>query len=265
MSHTATRLLFYKPLIFSRPETAGWVQAVISLRDPNRPDEFNFSVRAAERDANLAELAAQIDFEPKLLASPLGLPHSSGLRPVLGPGDITPCPKQPFDGLYTVGASDRLALEVRSADCPVVLLANPATHQVAAIHAGWRGVAGGILRGTLLDFCPLDQRGQLLAYIGPGAKSCCYEVTLEFLDHYPSDEWPHFRSHLRQRGKQFFFDLQDLVIEELILAGIRRSNIEAHTPGCSICNPQYHSNRRQIAIAQPGGLRQMAALIGRFN
>jgi YfiH family protein len=67
---------------------------------------------------------------------------------------------------------------VRTADCVPILLADPSTGAVAAIHAGWRGTAAGIAAGavhSLIAEWQIDPRN-LRASIGPSIGSCCYEV-----------------------------------------------------------------------------------------
>lgn len=67
---------------------------------------------------------------------------------------------------------------IRTADCVPILLADPSTGVVAAIHAGWRGTAEGIAAGavrSLMAEWQIDPRN-LRAAIGPSIGSCCYEV-----------------------------------------------------------------------------------------
>lgn len=61
------------------------------------------------------------------------------------------------------------------ADClPVVLCTESA---VAVVHAGWRGIVGGILEAAIGELrAHSDPRDTLHASIGPGAGPCCYEV-----------------------------------------------------------------------------------------
>jgi YfiH family protein len=74
------------------------------------------------------------------------------------------------DALWTAEAD--LALSVATADCVPVLLGGGGV--AAAIHAGWRGIAAGILGATIsaLPAAP----GELTAWIGPAIGPCCYEV-----------------------------------------------------------------------------------------
>ncbi len=68
-----------------------------------------------------------------------------------------------------------LALTIATADCVPVLLAGP-TH-LAAVHAGWRGLANGALAATV-GRLP-DPPETLSAWIGPSIGPCCYEVSPE--------------------------------------------------------------------------------------
>jgi YfiH family protein len=74
------------------------------------------------------------------------------------------------DALWT--QKKNLALCIYTADCLPVLLAGRET--VAAAHAGWRGVVGGILPNTVRAL-PEDPR-TLSAWIGPAIGPCCFEV-----------------------------------------------------------------------------------------
>jgi YfiH family protein len=66
---------------------------------------------------------------------------------------------------------------VRTADCVAVLIADRRGRTAAAVHAGWRGVAAGIVRHALRclserGFAP----GDLVVALGPAIGPCCYEV-----------------------------------------------------------------------------------------
>lgn len=74
------------------------------------------------------------------------------------------------DGLITERTG--LALCVITADCVPVLLAS--ADQIAAVHAGWRGLAQEILAAAIARFDAAPQT--LHAWIGPAIGACCYEV-----------------------------------------------------------------------------------------
>lgn len=80
------------------------------------------------------------------------------------------------DALFT--SESGLALSVVTADCVPVLLAGPGG--LAAVHAGWRGIAGGVI-GAALERLegPL---AEWTAWVGPSIGVCCYEVGEEVAD-----------------------------------------------------------------------------------
>lgn len=78
-----------------------------------------------------------------------------------------------------------LAMLVLVADCLPIAVAGDGA--AAMLHAGWRGLAGGIIAEGVHALRELGARGPLTAAIGPGAGPCCYEVGDEvhaaFADH----------------------------------------------------------------------------------
>lgn len=67
------------------------------------------------------------------------------------------------------------ALVVRVADCVPVLLANPASRTITAVHAGRVGLLAGVLQAAVKAM-GIDASSQLQAWIGPHICSACYEV-----------------------------------------------------------------------------------------
>jgi YfiH family protein len=55
-----------------------------------------------------------------------------------------------------------------------VVLADPATGRVAAVHAGWRGIVAGVVAETLRALEAPAER--VAAWVGPAIGACCYEV-----------------------------------------------------------------------------------------
>jgi YfiH family protein len=126
-----------------------------------------------------------------------------------------------------------LAVSVRTADCFPILLVDLESRAVAAVHAGWRGTAAGIVTSTLArmreDFGTEPEN--VLAAIGPGIGSCCYEVGADVARQFG----------MAQAGKL------DLAVEnwnQLTAAGVRPNSIEV-VGGCTFCHPaQFCSWRR---------------------
>ena len=128
-----------------------------------------------------ADEGANIDANRDRLAAAVGLPRERFLygRQVHGtrvrrasepPGPARAAEEE--DGQATV-LRDAAAL-VFVADCLPVLLA--ADGAVAALHCGWRPLAGGIVAEGVAALRELGADGPIAAVVGPGARGCCYEV-----------------------------------------------------------------------------------------
>ena len=132
---------------------------------------------------------ANVDGNRERLAAAVGRPRERFLygRQVHGtavrratepPGDRRPVTDE--DGQATALA-DAAAL-VFVADClPVMLVADGA---VAALHGGWRGLAGGILAEGAAALRELGGGRPVRAALGPSARGCCYEVGEEVHAHF---------------------------------------------------------------------------------
>lgn len=121
------------------------------------------------------------------------------------------------DGQAT--ATPGVAPMVLTADClPIAVAASGA---VAMLHAGWRGLAAGVLGAGVERLRQLGAHGELTAAIGPGAGACCYEVGEEvhaaFAGHYGA---------VRQ-GRNL--DLKALARRQLAAAGV------ATVHDCALC------------------------------
>ncbi|RSD29970.1 peptidoglycan editing factor PgeF [Vibrio pectenicida] len=91
--------------------------------------------------------------------------HSTTVTEVAESNDVT----LNADGLFTREAG--LVCSVMTADCLPVLLSNASGSQIAAVHAGWRGLASGIIEQAVAKF-----QGQVMAWIGPAIGATAFEV-----------------------------------------------------------------------------------------
>lgn len=81
----------------------------------------------------------------------------------------------------------RFPLAIMTADCLPILLCNNQGTEIAAIHAGWRGLVNGIIENTLAKM--QSQPTTLLAWVGPSICQNCFEIGKEveknYLERYP--------------------------------------------------------------------------------
>jgi polyphenol oxidase len=86
--------------------------------------------------------------------------------------------------------SKKHPLAVLTADCLPIMLCNTAGDEIAAIHAGWKGLAHGIIENTLAKMN--SSAANVIAWIGPAICQKCYEVGEEvyqaFINTYPLSE-----------------------------------------------------------------------------
>ncbi|MCH7702602.1 MAG: polyphenol oxidase family protein [Planctomycetes bacterium] len=160
------------------------------------------------------------------------------------------------DGLVTNRPGT--ALMALSADCPLVLVYDPAGGALGLAHAGWRGTLAGI--AERLVACLTSNYGsaaeQMVATICPSAGPCCYEVGAEVVD-MAAERWPEAERFLVRCDGRILLDLWSANAAQLQMAGLSPERIE--TPGlCSICDHRFHSYRRTGATTGHSGL--MAAL-----
>jgi polyphenol oxidase len=140
------------------------------------------------------------------------------------PGD----PSAPADGQAT--AEHGLAVMVLTADCMPIALAGGGA--VAIVHAGWRGLAGGVLEEGVRALGELGgEAGESVAVMGPCAGACCYEV---------GEEVHAAFAGAHRRGSHI--DLRAIARERLLAAGVGEVRDVA---ACTICDERWFSHRRE--------------------
>lgn len=135
-------------------------------------DTFNLGDHVGDDPAAVAQnrlrLSGEFDIQPAWLKQVHGLAVA----------DADPSRVVEADASWTNRPG--IACTVMTADCLPVLFCDQAGTQVAAAHAGWRGLAGGVLEATLdrLNVPP----AQVLVWLGPAIGSQAFEVGLEVRD-----------------------------------------------------------------------------------
>ena len=151
---------------------------------------------------------------------------------------------------------------VVTADCVPLLLASERGDAVAAIHAGWRGLAAGVVaRGV---DALRRQRGseRLLAVIGPHIGPCCYEVDAPVLDAMTQAFGSAPVAVLARpvRPGHAMLDLGALTARALVSAGLAPSDVGRLSGCCTCCDAsRFHSYRRDGSSA--GRLTHFVAAI----
>lgn len=128
---------------------------------------------------------------------------------------------------------------VRTADCVPVLLHDPETGLSAAVHAGWKGTAAGIV-GEVVERLARGgaSRASLRGAVGPAIGACCFEVGDEVARHFDPQEVD------RTRGSRPYVDLPAANRRQLLEAGLAPRYVEV-LPRCTACDPvSFFSHRR---------------------
>ena len=167
-----------------------------------------------------------------------------------------------------------LACTIMVADCLPVLFCNAAGSQVAAAHAGWRGLAGGVLEAVLTAFLPENAekpawiapetiaptKPPIMAWLGPCIGQGAFEVGAEvrqvFVDKH-SWSAQHFAAGA---GDKFFCDLAAIARQLLQGQGVAVYGNDSSAAWCTYSNAaQWFSHRREWQQGRQAG--RMAASI----
>lgn len=153
------------------------------------------------------------------------------------------------DGIYTTIPNAICA--VMTADCLPILLCDKKGQYVAAIHAGWRGLADGIIESTIAQ-APCDPK-EIMAWLGPAIGPKSFEagddVRNIFLSQNPADE-----SGFSILGNsKWLVDMYHIARQRLNAVGV--SNIYGEVE-CTVLNPE-----RFFSFRREGITGRMASLI----
>jgi YfiH family protein len=137
-----------------------------------------------------------------------------------------------------------LAIGIRTADCVPILLADPETRAVAAVHGGWRGLVAGVLSESVRGLCEVSGAAaeRLIAVIFPHIGGCCFEVGEEVALQLQA-AGPAVVLREASRPKPHVV-LERVAHAQLLAAGVSAARIE-HVPGCTSCDAdRFFSYRR---------------------
>ncbi len=205
--------------------------------------QFNLGNRhAADGDT-----PANVEHNRQLLQQGLSLPSAPHwLRQVHGTTVLR------FDAAPVAGASEPVAdaavtsvpgvvLAILTADCLPVVFAAADGSEIGAAHAGWRGLADGMLEDTVSAMN--TPAAQLRAWLGPAAGPQDYEIGEEvyhaFVGHDPGAE----EAFVATREGHWKVDLFALARQRLQAAGLDPLNIHGGTVS-TMADPDLYSHRR---------------------
>ena len=143
-------------------------------------------------------------------------------------------------------------------DCCMITVYDPTSRSIAAIHAGWRGTASGIVLKALVTMMSLYGADPytMRAAIGPAIGKCCFETDGDVADTFHELMDPAVDERIERRGDKYHIDLKSINRLWLLRSGLDPSRIDVH-PDCTKCRPDRYWSHRGMG-GERGG---MAAVI----
>ncbi|MGZ5043897.1 MAG: peptidoglycan editing factor PgeF [Methylobacter sp.] len=123
-------------------------------------------------------------------------------------------PLQQADASYT--AEPGVVCAVMTADCLPLLVCAADGSEVAAIHAGWRGLLAGVIGNTLKAM----QSNDLLVWLGPAIGPDCFEVGAEVRDAFLEKSAAFITAFKQQDNGKWLADIYQLARIDLAMLGI---------------------------------------------
>jgi YfiH family protein len=202
--------------------------------------------------SNRARLQAIVGRPTQLLTQVHGVAvHVLTAQP--GPDEALPI----ADAVVTTSAE--VACEIQVADCLPVLFAHVGGRAVGAAHAGWRGLAGGVLEATLARVCELAGAppSEIECWLGPCIGPARFEVGTDVLLAFGVTPHAPGLSFVASLPGKWLADLPALARQRLRAAGMHRIGGNAGAPDwCTLGQPHRYFSYRHASRTG-----RMAALV----
>ena len=208
--------------------------------------------------------------------------------------DVLSLHMQPMSADAMISQQDAVGLAIMTADCVPIVLYQPASGKIAAIHAGWQGLANGIIKVTAERF---TVEGQIMAWMGVCISHSQYEVGTQVVEKLhlgcvnnellTTSKLKDFErlyvapSHADVNSDVSCKDLHNVVDKLSNIAKVSSSKIKLNLPklaadqlstvGISLCNDQaiacsytdhrFYSYRRQTHLRQSATGRMALVIV----
>ena len=176
-------------------------------------------------------------------------PHPSQAREAFAPPPASAgggweggAPAEEPEADAAVTATPGTVLAILTADCLPVVFAAKDGREIAAAHAGWRGLAAGVLEATVAAMS--TDPGDVIAWLGPAAGPDAYEIDAPVRDAFLAHDPRAASAFVATRPGHWRIDLYAIARQRLQDAGIAVADI--HGGGlCTISEPtRFFSHRR---------------------
>lgn len=174
---------------------------------------FNLAGHVGDDPAHVAANRARLRAAACLPAEPVWLDQVHGIQVI---DAVSTTPGKQADGSYACVPG--VVCTVLTADCLPVFLCDRNGTRVALLHAGWRGLAAGIIEQGIaaLGLPP----AQLLAYLGPAIGPCAFEVGPEVRATFMAQDGAAQAAFAPGTGGCYWADLYLLARQRLALLGV---------------------------------------------
>lgn len=206
---------------------------------------LNLGLHVGDNKEHVQHNRAQLQQELKLMEPPAWLNQIHSTEVIDLNASLTVVPDA--DGSYT--QTSGIACTVMTADCLPVLLCDTGGNQVAAVHAGWRGAADGIIEAALDKFTVHSD--QILAWLGPAIGPDAFEVGSEVRELFLAEQ-PQAELAFKPHGDKWLADLYLLARQRLQRYGVTKIYGGEF---CTFSNPDcFYSYRRDRVTGRQASL-----------
>lgn len=238
------------------------VRAFTTLRhgagvSPAPFDDFNLGARCGDDARAVAANRAALIEHGALPSPPHWLQQVHGTEVVRF---LVPSPATAGEGIEPVAdasvtSTPGVVLAILTADCLPVVFAADDGSRIGAAHAGWRGLAAGVLENTVAAMqAPVDG---IVAWLGPAAGPQAYEIGEEVFDAFVSQDARTASAFAPTRPGHWRVDLYELARQRLVGLGITR----VHGGDlCTISDPQRFFSHRRSTSDEGGRTGRMATV-----
>jgi YfiH family protein len=159
-----------------------------------------------------------------------------------------------------------MLLAIQTADCLPVLIGDPKTGQMAAIHAGWRGTASRITERTVADLMRQGVNPRTcLAALGPTACAECYEIGEDVIARYKKEfgYWKNLLVNFHEGGKAYL-DIRAANVQQLAFCGFDEEQIFT-APYCTMHQNELFFSYRKESGGEPLKVGRLLSVIGKLK
>ncbi len=225
-------------------------------------EHFNLGIRCGDEHAHVVQNRASLITTYRLPAEPHWLhqvhgvdvvriyphpnpdsrPHPNSNPPPLGEGgthDVRAGEGEPLADA-SITETPNTVLAVLTADCLPVLFCNRDGTEIAAAHAGWRGLANGMLEATIANMHTKPE--QIMAWLGPAAGALRYEIGEDVRQAFLLASAEAESAFTPTRPGHYLIDMFAIARQRLQAVGVTQIYGGEH---CSISDMRFYSHRRE--------------------